>query len=91
MTRMNVTWTRVSQQRMDLLSVGTARVSFKVLGDGHVSELMVASNSGNQALADASLLTVQRTRIPPIPRAALAELPHGYMLGDYQFTVYPQR
>src|SRR5437763_663954 len=90
-TRMQATWLGLARERVDSLSVGTARVLFKVSSEGHVSELKVVSNSGNQSLATVALLTVQRTVLPPIPRAALAELPQGNMPGDCTFTVYQRR
>ena len=86
-TRMHAVWERIVSERADLLSLGTARVQFKVLPDGHVSDEKVVSNSGNQDLADVGILTVQQSVIPRIPRAALAELPQGYMPVDISFTM----
>lgn len=87
---MQAVWERIASERADLLSLGTARVQFKVMPDGHVSEVKVVSNSGNQALADVGIFAVQHTDIPPIPRAALADLPSGYMPGDFSFMTYPR-
>ncbi|HEX8076409.1 MAG TPA: energy transducer TonB [Chthoniobacterales bacterium] len=90
-TRMNVIWSRLAEERSALMSEGTAIVHFKVLADGRVAEVKVVSNTGNQVLADVAILTVEHTSIPPIPPGTLAELPQGYMPGDCKFTVYPPR
>jgi outer membrane biosynthesis protein TonB len=89
--RMNAVWNRIAIQEKDRLSLGTIKLKFKVLPDGHVSDLVVLANSGNEVLSEVATRTVQETCIPAIPRAALKELPHHYMPGDCSFTVYPLR
>jgi outer membrane biosynthesis protein TonB len=89
--RMNAVWNRVAYERRGLLGPGTAKFRFKVLPDGHISDVKMVSNSGNDALATVALHTIEGTSIPPIPRATLAELPHGYMPGNCDFTVYYTR
>lgn len=86
--RMNAVWNRIATQKEERLSLGTIKLKFKVLPDGRDSDLVVLANSGNEALAEVATRTVQETRIPAIPRAALMELPHHYMSEDCSFTVY---
>ena len=88
---MNVAWSRLASEHADQLAVGTIKIHFRVQPDGRVSNLKIVSNSGNEALSDVATRTVEHTRIPPIPPAALAELPDGFMPGDCNFTVYPAR
>jgi TonB family protein len=89
-TRMNTVWSRLSSEHIDQLAVGTIKVQLRVQPDGRVSHLKIISNSGNEALANIAIRTVKETQIPPIPHAALAELPDGYMPEDFNFTVYPE-
>jgi TonB family protein len=86
--RMNAVWHRVAYERRDSLIPGTVKFQFKVLPDGRVSDVKMVSNSGNDALAAVARRTIEDTSIPPIPRATLAELPHGYMPGNCDFTTY---
>jgi hypothetical protein len=85
---MQTTWLAVAREHIDSLKVGQAHVTGKILPDGRVSEFKVLSNSGGETLAIVARLTVERTFIPPIPAAALAELPHGYMPGNFTFTAH---
>jgi outer membrane biosynthesis protein TonB len=86
--RMNSVWSRVAYERRDSLTPGTAKFHFKVFPDGHISDLKMISNSGNEVLATVARRTIGQTRVPPIPRATLAELPDGYMACDCDFTAY---
>ena len=89
--RMNVVWSRLSSQYIDGPAVGTIKVHFHVEPDGRVSHLKIVSNTGNLAFVALATRTVQETQIPPIPCAALAELPNGYMPGDCNFAIFPPR
>jgi|ERR1700736_3896752 len=89
--RMQITWAALAAERSDSLKVGSAHVGCKILPDGRVSDFKVLSNSGGESLAIVARLTVERTIIPPIPHAALSELPHGYDPGDFTFSVYQPR
>jgi hypothetical protein len=85
---MQTTWLALARERIDSLKVGQAHVTCKILPDGRVSDFKLLSNSGGETLAIVARLTVERTFIPPIPAAALAELPHGYMPGNFTFIAY---
>ena len=78
-SRMNTTWSRLASQNYRQLSVGKAKVRFDVAPDGRVYNFKLVSNSGNRALAEIVTRTVQETRIPPIPPAALSALREGHM------------
>jgi TonB family protein len=85
---MNATWSRLASQNDGQLSVGKAKVRFDVAPEGRVYNLKLVSNSGNRLLAEIARRTVQETRIPPIPPAALSALPKGHMPADYDFNIY---
>ena len=89
--RMQATWTALATERNDSLKVGSVRIACKILPDGRISDFKVLSNSGGEILATVARLTVERTVIPPIPSAALSELPHGYDPSTFTFTVNQQR
>ena len=91
MSRMNVVWRVLAAAKADRLTVGTISLTFRIEPEGRVSNPMVASNSCNEALAEVARRTIEHTRIPAIPRAALAQLPDGYMSADCSFTVYLER
>ena len=86
---MNRVWRRLAARNIDELAVGAIKVEFRVQADGRVTHVKTFSNSGNQALADVAIRTVQETTIPPIPGATLQQLPDGYMLGEVDFSVTP--
>ena len=91
LSRINSVWDRIVYERRDSLSPGTAEFQFKVFPDGRISDVKMISNSGNDVLATVARHAIEQTRVPPVPRAALAELPDGYMQGDCDFTVYSTR
>lgn len=86
--RMKAVWNRVASEHIHSLRPGTAKFHFKILPDGHISEVKMVSNSGNDALAAVARRTIEETSIPPMPRATLAELPHRYIPADCDFTAY---
>jgi TonB family protein len=87
--RVGAVWNRLAPLVARRVSVGTVKVRFEIAPDGRVHNLKIASNTGNAALADLAIRTVQGTRIPPIPPTLVAGLPNGRMPADYDFTFSP--
>jgi TonB family protein len=88
---MNSIWLRLVSARANDLALGTAKVSFRILPDGRVTNLRLTSNTGNTALASLALETVRKTRLGPLPSTLLPTLPHGYLpVDDISFKIYPR-
>jgi outer membrane biosynthesis protein TonB len=81
-------WYYHMKKKMDLVSIGTARIEAEVDAQGHVQKLRVASNNANEAFANICLQSFQEARIPPIPPDLIATLPEGRMSVDFSFTAY---
>jgi TonB family protein len=89
--RMNSMWLRLASAHANDLIPGTAKVSFHILPDGRVTNLRLASNTGNTALAKVALETVRKTRLGPLPSTLLPTLPHGYLpVDNISFKTYPR-
>ena len=87
--RADAVWNRLlSPRAMDNLSTGTVKVAFYIARDGRVQNLRVVSNTGNQALAELAIRTIQETRMPPIPPTVVATLAKGQMSVVYDFTIH---
>jgi TonB family protein len=81
-------WYYYMNKKMDLVSIGTARIEAEVDAQGRVQNLRVASNNANEAFANICLQSFQEARIPPIPPDLIATLPEGRMPVDFSFTAY---
>ncbi len=84
-------WYYYMNDRMDLVSVGTAHVEAEVDSHGKIKNLRVLSNNSNEAFANICLQSFQEAQIPPIPPDLIATLPEGRLPVDIFFTTYPNR
>jgi outer membrane biosynthesis protein TonB len=84
-------WYYYMNDRMDLVSVGTAHVEAEVDAKGKIQKLRVLSNNSNEAFANICLQSFQEAQIPPIPPDLIATLPEGRLPVDISFTTYPSR
>lgn len=82
-------WYYAIDQRMELLSFGTATVIFYVTQNGKVEELRVISNSSNQTFADCCRESITEAKLPSIPPEIAHTLDHGRLEIEYRFTIYP--
>ena len=81
-------WYYYMNQRIDLVSIGTARIEAEVDQNGKVQKLRVASNNANEAFANICLQSFQEAQIPPIPPDLVATLPDGRLPVEISFTTY---
>ena len=81
-------WYYYMNDRMDLVSVGTAHLEAEVDGKGKIQKLRVLSNNSNEAFANICLQSFQEAQIPPIPPDLVATLPNGKLPVDIFFTTY---
>lgn len=82
-------WYYSIDQRMELLSFGTATVIFYVAQNGKVEGLRIVSNSSNQAFADCCIESITGAKLPSIPPEIAKTLDRGRLEIEYRFTIYP--
>lgn len=81
-------WYYYMGSKIDLVSIGTARIEAEVDAQGHIQKLRVVSNNANEAFANICLQSFQEAHIPPIPPELVATLPEGRMPVEFSFTAY---
>jgi len=81
-------WYYFIGSKADLVSIGTAQVTAEVDKDGHIQNLKILSNSGNEAFANVCLQSFQDATIPPIPPDLAPSLPDGKFPVEISFTAY---
>ena len=82
-------WYSYMQQRGDLASLGTARVSFVIDRSGHVQKLKVVSNDSNESFANVCLQSIMEIKLPPIPEDVANTLPPEGLDEIISFTMFP--
>src|SRR5437764_5516970 len=68
-------WYPYMEEKRDLVSLGTARITFAIDRSGRVRNLKVISNDGNEAFANVCLQSILDAEMPPIPDDVAAALP----------------
>ena len=81
-------WYAFVEQKRDLINIGTTRVVFVVDRDGHVKNLKIVENSGNETLANVCIQAVQDAQLPPMPDDLATTLPGDGFPMDIPFTVF---
>ena len=81
-------WYQHMQQRQDLVSIGTARLSFSIDRSGRVTNLKVIENTANEAFASVCLQSVQELKLPPIPEDVASTLPSEGLQAELTFISY---
>lgn len=82
-------WYYSIDQRMALLSFGSAILRFYVNKEGKIEELSLLSNSSNQTFADCCLQSITEAKLPIIPTEIAKTLEQGRLEIEYRFTIYP--
>ena len=82
-------WYYYIGQRMDLITIGEARIKFFVNASGHVENVEVLSNSSNQIFGEYCIQSVTKAELPPIPPDLAALLDEGKLEIEFSFTIYP--
>jgi TonB family protein len=81
-------WYQHMEQRRDLVSIGTARLSFQIDRSGRVTNLKVVENTANEAFASVCLQAVQELKLPPIPEDVAITLPSEGLQAELTFISY---
>ena len=81
-------WYSHMQERQDLVSIGTARLTFSIDRSGRVTNLKVLENTANEAFASVCLQSVQELKLPPIPEDVASTLPPEGLQAELTFISY---
>ena len=81
-------WYQHMEQRRDLVSIGTARLSFTIDRSGRVNNLKIVENTANEAFASVCLQSVQELKLPPIPEDVAETLPSDGLQAELTFISY---
>jgi len=81
-------WYQHMEQRRDLVSIGTARLTFSIDRSGRVTNLRVLENTANEAFATVCLQSVQELKLPPIPEDVANTLPSEGLQAELTFISY---
>jgi outer membrane biosynthesis protein TonB len=84
-------WYAYIEQKADLVSLGTTRVSFWVDRSGRVKNLKVLSNDSNEAFANVCLQAILDSKLPPIPEDVAGALPSEGLESEIAFTTFSNR
>jgi outer membrane biosynthesis protein TonB len=82
-------WYAYVQERMDLISMGTAQVVFYVDRSGRVKNIKVIKNTSNEAFANVCLQSILEIQVPPIPEDVASTLPPEGLDEQITFTMFP--
>lgn len=84
-------WYAYIDQKVDLVSLGTARVVFFVDPSGRVKNLKVLSNDSNESFANVCLQAILDAKLPPIPEDVASALPPEGLESEIAFTTFSNR
>jgi outer membrane biosynthesis protein TonB len=84
-------WYAYVEQKNDLISLGTARISFAIDRKGRVTNLKVISNDSNEAFANVCLQSIIEVQLPPIPEDVANALPPEGLESEIAFTTFSNR
>ena len=82
-------WYYYIGQRMDLITIGEARIRFCVNSGGHVVDVQVQSNTSNKIFEEYCIQSILKAELPPIPPELVALLEDGKLDIEFSFTIYP--
>ena len=85
---MGARWYKYTEQKRDLISIGTVQLSFSIDRAGRVTNLKVVSNTANEAFASVCLQSIQELNLPPIPEDIASTLPPEGLQQELTFLMY---
>ena len=84
-------WYAYVEAKTDLISLGTARISFAIDRNGRVRNLKVMANDANEAFANVCLQSILEVQLPPIPEDVANALPPEGLETEISFTTFSNR
>jgi outer membrane biosynthesis protein TonB len=84
-------WYAYIEQKSDLVSLGTTRVSFWIDRSGRIKNVKVLSNDSNEAFANVCLQAILDSKLRPIPEDVAGALPPEGLETEISFTTFSNR
>jgi TonB family protein len=84
-------WYAYMEQKGDLTSLGTVRITFFIDRNGRVQKLRVVSNDSNEAFANVALQAILDAKFLPLPDELVSSLPPEGLDQDINFINFPNR
>ena len=84
-------WLYYVKSRMDVLAIGTAKVSFFVTSTGRVQDIRVEGNTANASFAEVCERAIRDAEISQPPAGSLDEMRDGRLEYSITFTLYSLR
>lgn len=81
-------WLHYVKSQMDVLAIGTARVSFVVTSAGRVRDIRVEGNTANASFAEVCERAIRDAEISQPPAGSLDQLRDGRLEYSISFTLY---
>ena len=81
-------WYMYVENQRDLVSIGTARVTYTIDRSGKIKNLKIVENSSNEAFANVCLRSFLEAHMPPIPDDVASTLPPEGLDGEMMFTMF---
>jgi outer membrane biosynthesis protein TonB len=81
-------WYASVEKHLDLFSIGTAQVVFRVDRGGRIQNLKVITNTSNELFANFCIQSVQEAQVPPMSDDLAATLPPDGLEVEIPFTLY---
>ena len=81
-------WLYYVKSQMDVLAIGTARVSFAVTRTGRVQDIHVDANTANASFAEVCERAIRDAEISQPPAGSLDQMRDGRLEYTITFTLY---
>ena len=84
-------WQMYIANRMDLITIGEARIKFIVNTNGRVERIQILSNTSNSMFGEYCIQSVMKAELKPIPPEIADLLDNGKLEIEFSFTIYPNQ
>jgi len=81
-------WYFYVQQRRDLISLGSAKMSYRITPQGKITDVKVVENTSNEVFAMICERSIREAEIGPPPEEATPAMIGGRLEGELTFTYY---
>jgi outer membrane biosynthesis protein TonB len=81
-------WYMYVENQRDLISIGTARVTYTIDRSGKIKNLKVVENTSNEAFANVCLRSFLESKMPPMPDDVADTLPPEGLSGEMSFIYF---
>jgi outer membrane biosynthesis protein TonB len=81
-------WYFYVKQRRDLITLGSAKVSYAITKEGKITDIRIVENTSNAAFGMICEQSIREAEIGPPPDEAQSAMNDGRLEGDLTFTYY---